>query len=494
MPFLSLASIWLDLLNHLPTILTSGYVITMIFISVTVIMENRSPHRAISWIVVLALIPVGGVILYLFFGQTYRKQKIFSRKGLKNGLEHLNKLAKQQLVMVKKMSFNNERSIKGKKHLMKLLLNNSSALITDNNQVKLLHNGDQTFAHIIQALEQARHHIHLEYYIIEDDKIGKIIKNLLITKAIQGVQVRVIFDDVGSWGISKRFKKELKQNGVEIRAFMPVSFPWFTSRVNYRNHRKIIVVDGQIGFLGGLNIADRYIDGIPGIGSWRDTHVQIKGDAVATIQMQFISHWYFCSEQLLPLDEYIIDNPPSQGVVTQISASGPDSDWESISQAYFTAISTANRSVFIATPYFMPTADILTAIKTAAMKGVDIRLLIPEKSDTVIPKWCTESYIEELLEAGVRVFRFKNGFYHSKLMMVDGVWSSVGTANMDFRSLETNFEINAFFYNRAIYKELASRFIQDLSRSVEIEIKQWQKRPLLKKLKASFARLFSPLM
>lgn len=487
-------SIWTELLNSWPAFLLIAYVITMIFISGTIVMENRSPHRAIAWIVVLALLPIGGMVLYLFFGQTYRKQKLFSRGGLQNGLERLHQLAGKQLEMVENMSFNNQRLVRSKRHLMKLLLNNSSALITDNNRVKLLHNGDQTFAHIIKTIEAAKHHVHLEYYIISNDKIGKIIADLLVIKAKQGVQVRVIYDDVGSWGLSRRYRKKLREAGVEIRAFMPVRFPWFTSRVNYRNHRKIIIVDGRIGFLGGLNIADRYIDGIPGIGSWRDTHVRIEGGAIPTLQMQFISHWYFCSNQLLALEEYLIDSGPEQGVITQITASGPDSDWESISQAYFAAISTATRQVYIATPYFMPTSDILTAIKTAALKGVDIRLLIPEKSDTTVPKWCTESYIQELLEAGVRVFRFKNGFYHSKLMMVDGVWSSVGTANMDFRSLETNFEINGIFYDRSINRELVSRFIQDLNRSVEINLEQWQRRHIFKKLKASLARLLSPLM
>ncbi|MDP4205311.1 MAG: phospholipase D-like domain-containing protein, partial [Bacteroidota bacterium] len=252
--------------------------------------------------------------------------------------------------------------------------------------------------------------------------------------------------------------------------------------------------DGKVGFTGGLNIADRYIVGLPEIGEWRDTHVCLRGGAAAGLQRVFLADWYFVRKEVLPAKEYVIPIKKGKGSVVQIVPSAPDMDWESIEQAYFLAIATAQRQVLLVTPYFMPTGDILNAIKVAALSGIDVRILIPEKSDAIIPKWCTESYVEELLEAGVRVFQYQKGFSHSKLVLVDGVMSSVGSANLDFRSLETNFEVNAFIYDREITRQLVDQFMEDLSQSCEISLEIWRQRSWMRRVKASYARLLSPLM
>ena len=274
---------------------------------------------------------------------------------------------------------------------------------------------------------------------------------------------------------------------------MEVRFPRLTSRVNFRNHRKILIVDGLIGFTGGINIADRYLTGIPKIGSWHDLHVQITGDAVACLQVIFAADWYFVINENLSGKKYFPPFTEKKGVPLQIAASGPDSDWESIAQAFFSAISNAQKKVYLVTPYLMPPQPIMVALKTAALSDVDVRVIIPEKSDAVTAKWCSFSYVEELLEAGVKIYFFQQGFIHSKYMLVDDVFSTVGTTNLDFRSLETNFEVNVFVYSKAFDKTLEKQFHNDLSNSREIELNRWKNRAFHYKVRESLAHIVSPM-
>ncbi len=482
-----LYEIWPKTFNAITTL----YLITTIFIAVLIILENRSPVKTISWILVLALIPIGGIIVYLFFGQEYRKRKMFSMKGL-HKLDQLRKITIEQLKTLEKE--NHQEVLLQKKHLMNLMLNNSNAILTNNNQVKVLRNGHQKFTELFREIEKATHHIHLEYYIIEDDETGNYLKELLIRKAREGVEVRVIYDDVGSWALRKRFFRPMLDAGIKVDCFMKVRFPTFTSRVNYRNHRKIVVIDGHVAFTGGINIADRYLKGLPKVGIWRDTHLKITGGAATALQVIFMADWYFVSKEILKGEQYFRPFRNGKGKVVQICASGPDSDWESIHQAYFSAIATATHHVYIATPYLLPTADLLSALKIAALSGIDVRILLPDKSDAHIPKWGTDSYIKELLEAGVKIYFYKAGFTHSKIIIADGIFSSVGTANVDFRSLETNFEVNAMVYDEPIATQLTRNFMDDLAHSWQVTSEEWAKRPWHRKAKESFARIFSPLM
>ncbi len=486
-------AILFDIWKSMPSLVTILYFLTVVFIAILIILENRNPVKTISWILVLVLLPFAGIVIYLFFGQEYRKNKMYSRKGLRN-LEKLRNLTLEQLDNLPENHLQISDQLYSKKRLMNLLLSNSNAIITNNNEIKILRNGEETFPEIFRAIEQATHHIHLEYYIVEDDKIGNYLRELLIQKALEGVEVRFIYDDVGSWELKRKWLRTMTDAGVMVDCFMRVRYPMLTSKVNYRNHRKILVVDGETAFVGGLNFADRYQDGVPGIGPWRDTHIKIIGGGATALQIIFMADWYFVSKEILKGEKYFKPFESGNGKLVQIASSGPDSDWESIGQAYFAAIASAAEYVYISSPYLMPPADIVTALKTSALGGIDVRIIVPGMSDAVSAKWGTNSYIEELLEAGVKIYFYKAGFIHSKVIVVDGTFSSVGTANLDFRSLETNFEVNAMVYDEEIAKILTNQFLDDQNKSDRVALEDWKKRPRINKIKESFARILSPML
>ncbi len=468
------------------------FLVTAIPVAIMIILEKRSPFKTIAWILVLILIPIIGLVFYLFFGQEYRKQKLFSRRGVKS-LSRIRKLSTKQLREINQTHLKLDNDVLGKKNIIRLLLNNSNSLLTTGNKCKILNNGNETFEAIFEAVQTARHHIHLEYYIFENDKIGNRLKDLLISKSKEGIEVRILVDDVGSWGLKEKFLNQLRNSGIEIYPFMEVRFPRLTSRVNYRNHRKILIVDGKIGFTGGINIADRYLEGKPKIGPWRDTHLQIEGDAVATMQVIFAADWYFVINENLTGKQYFPPLSEKQGTPVQISASGPDSDWKSIEQAYFSSILNAKEYVYLTTPYLMPPQNIVSALKTAALSGVDVRIIIPEKSDAITPKWCSFSYVEQFLEAGIKIYFYQKGFIHSKTLLIDNSFSTIGTTNLDFRSLETNFEINAFIYEKKFARTLLKHFNEDLRNSREIKLNEWTKRMWHFKLRESLAHIVSPM-
>lgn len=458
-----------------------------------IVHDKREPVKALAWITVIALVPFGGMILYVVFGRNHRKEKMFNRKEIKD-LEQLEVLCQQQLKQFSNPALLLRRDIIENRDIITLLLNNNKALLTLKNRVKILNNGKQTFPEITEALKNAKSSIHLEYYIFENDRVGKKIARILMDKARSGVEVRFIYDDVGSWGLSPKFIYKMKKAGVEVRCFMPVVFPWLTSKVNYRNHRKIIVVDGAIAFTGGINIAERYLRGTR-LGPWRDTHLKIEGEAVSMLQAVFVTDWFFVSKKQVPTNlKYFPENKVDQETPLQIASSGPDSDWASIMQAFFAAITKAQKHIYISSPYFLPNQAILTALKVASLSGIDVKIMIPSHSDSKIVYWATRSYISELIEAGIKVYLFRRGFNHSKLIMIDGVFSSVGTANMDIRSFEDNFEVSAIIYDRKITQELEQSFIRDLNRSIEVKSEWWDKRPNLQGIYESLARLLSPLL
>jgi cardiolipin synthase len=484
---------WSDFWMQVFIVLSILYALTIIATITIVLLENRSPLKTISWILVLIFLPIFGFVVYLVFGQSFRKRKMFNMKGL-GDLKWLQVMSQDQKLRLDKNRFLKDERLHEKKNIMTLLLNNSKALLSGYNKVKILNDGKETFTEIFKALRKAKDHIHLEYYIIEDGELATELLEILVDKARNGVEVRVIYDDVGSWQLSKNYVETLKEAGVKVQAFLPVRFPILTSRVNYRNHRKIIVIDGTTAFVGGLNFADRYLHGIPEIGIWRDTHLKVKGEAASSLQIVFLIDWYFVRQEVLLNEKYLPNKKAKEKCLLQITASGADSDWASIMQAYFSAISSAKRNVYISSPYFMPNSSILMALKTSAMSGVDVRILIPSKSDSFMTYWGTLSYIEELLEAGVRIYFYKAGFNHSKIMTVDGILATVGTANMDVRSFEQNFEVNALVYDEKVTLELRERFLEDLQQSEEVILDQWVKRSKSQKMKESVARLFTPLL
>jgi cardiolipin synthase A/B len=479
--------------NEFWRIFSLVFLVTAIPVVVIIILEKRSPYKTAAWILVLILLPIIGVIFYLFFGQEYRKQKIYSRKGIKS-LGEIRKLSSQQLREIGQTHLNLSEKILEKENIIRLLLNNSNALLTTGNQLKILNNGAETFQSIFEAIRNAKHHIHLEYYIFSDDKIGTDLKNLLIEKSKKGVEIRIIIDDVGSWSLGEKFIEELQGNNIEIYSFMEVRFPRLTSKMNFRNHRKIVIIDGKIGFVGGVNIADRYIEGVKKLGHWRDTHLQIKGDAVACLQVVFAADWYFVINENLIGEKYFPPFTEALEIPVQISASGPDSDWKNIEQAFFAAITNAKENIYITTPYLMPTQAIVSALEIAALSNVDVRIIIPEKSDAITAKWCSFSYVGKLLEAGIKIYFYQSGFIHSKIIIVDDIFSSIGTTNLDFRSLETNFEVNAFVYDREFTQKMETNFQTDLLNCREIKLSEWKHRPWYNKVRESLAHIVSPML
>ncbi len=474
-------------------ILDGMYMITIISIAIMLMLENRNPVKSISWIMVLVLFPIVGLILYVFFGQNLRKQKIISRKSIKQ-VEMIN----GYYDAIKKQSSGNfflENEVANYKKVISLIYQNNHSILTADNKANILNNGVETFDTIIAELKKATRFIHFEYYIFDQDNIGKQVATILKDKAQAGVKVRVIVDDVGSWHLNNAFFTEMREADVEIYPFLKVRFPFFTSRINYRNHRKIIVIDGKVGFTGGLNIADRYISGSPKLGgTWRDTHLRIEGSAVNSLQSIFILDWYFVSRKRIADKSYFPVHAPAGDISMQILSSSPDGDWKTLEQAFFMAITEAKKTVYIATPYFLPTETIRMALATVALSGVDVRIIMPGKSDAYMTQASSLSYVRGMLEAGVKVYFYQKGFIHSKVLVIDGELSSVGTANMDFRSFEYNFEVTAFMYNKKLAGQLEASFHADLKDSEEIKLAQWKRRPLSHKLGQSFARLFSPLL
>jgi cardiolipin synthase A/B len=482
-----------NFINIINPFILIGYVISILIVVVFTVLENRNPLKTISWVLVLIMLPVIGFIFFIFFGQNFRKEKIIARKGLRNH-DLLSNLAHAQIHRLTEGEIFEKPAIDEKRILITLLLNNSSAVVTIGNEIKILQNGKATFGAIIAALEQATQFIHLEYYIFEEDEIGNKIKEILKRKASEGVEVRLIVDDVGSWELKKPFFKEMWDAGIQAYSFLQVRFPNLTSKVNYRNHRKIIVIDGLVGFLGGINIAERYMYGSKDYGIWRDTHMKIEGDAVKTLQTVFLIDWYFVSQTELHHHKYFPTLPPRGDKMVQVVASGPDSDWPAIMMGIFQAISGARKYVYIETPYFLPSESVLFALKTAALGGVDVRILIPEKSDAFITLLSSRSFIREVLDAGVKFYFYQKGFLHSKVMIVDDSVAIIGSANMDFRSFEQNFEVTAFIFDEESALELKESFLEDLTTSRQIEIEEWSSRPFIEKTKESFARLVSPLL
>lgn len=483
---------WVQVKSVFSTVVEIATIITVISIVFSILLENRDPQKTISWVIIIALLPIVGIFLYFIIGRNLRKEKIFSKKIIAD-FEQIEKFKEAQLTNITKQIFSGNSKLKSKSGTMNLLRNNNKALLTENNRVLVLNNGVETFNAIIQALENARDHIHLEYYIIEDDEIGNRIRELLIKKAKEGVTVRLIYDDIGSWSLSSDYIESLINAGAEVFSFMPVKFYRFAAKINYRNHRKIIVVDGKTGFVGGLNIADRYIHGNEEVGFWRDTHLRIEGDAVFSLQYVFLIDWCFVSDQFIRDEKYFPDTDVVETCLVQIATSGPDSDWASIMQTYFSAISTAKKYVYISTPYFMPNESILTALKTVAMSGVDVRIILPSKSDSFISYWGSMSYVTELLEAGIKVFVYEKGFTHSKVLIVDDILCSVGTANMDIRSFDQNFEVSALIYNEPVACFLKKSFMDDLGSCNRLLPEDYSKRPFVIKIKESIAKVFSPL-
>ncbi len=467
-----------------------------IFLAITLIfLERRDATSTWAWLLVLFFIPFFGFFIYLMLGRQLRKKHLFrwegrDQIGIDNLIEH-----QMQSIEDSSLVFRHKET-ENYKDMIYLHLRNNDAVLTQDNDVQIFNDGAAKFEALIHDLESAKEHIHFQYYIIRLDDLGQRILEVLIRKAKQGVKVRVLYDDMGSRSLRKRHFRELIENGGEVEAFFPAVLPLINPRLNYRNHRKIVVVDGRIGYLGGFNVGDEYLGRKKKFGYWRDTHMRIEGSALHPIQTRFILDWNQASvdHNIMYNDKYFPIIPLKGSVSMQIVSSGPDSEWEQIKDGYLKMIFRAKKYIYIQTPYFIPDVSFLDALRIACLSGVDVKIMIPNKPDHIFVYWATYSNVGYLLKAGARIFIYDNGFLHTKQIVVDDEVSTVGTANIDVRSFKLNFEVNAFIYDHDKSHELAELFEQDLLLSNELTLEKYNKRSTVIKLKESIANLISPIL
>ncbi len=466
------------------TILFLSYCVTILGLVLLILTENRNPLKTIPWVLVLVFLPGLGLLFYFLFGQDNRKQKIISRRTYKRIMK------RPQGISPRKDSHPVPEQYKPLAHL--LGVSNSFHLLYGS-RISIYTNGKEKFRELLEEIEKATHHIHLEYYIFNDDEIGHRVRSALIQKAQEGVEVRVLYDDVGCWKVKKKFFKVMTDAGVEVHAFLRVVLPVFSGKVNYRNHRKIVVIDGQVGFIGGMNIADRYLNGTH-LGVWRDNHYKITGKGVQGLQSAFLIDWYVVTKNLINNRIYYPKTSLAGAHLMQVVTSGPVAQWRTLLQATINAIATAKKYVYIQTPYFLPTEGLNQALQTAALGGIDVRLMLPKHSDVRSVNMASHSFIDDMVKAGAKVYFYKPGFLHAKLILSDDLLTTIGSANMDFRSFEHNFEITAFIYDRDFALEMKKVFHNDMYNCEKLVPSRWLKRPLKQRIPESFMRLFSPLL
>ena len=455
-----------------------------------VVMDNRQPAKTMAWALVIIFVPVIGLVFYLFFGISHRKERLVSQGSL-------DQLTKRSMLGFVEQE--NLRVPERQKQLVDLFVNQSFSLPFKDNQIDIMTDGYALFPELLKDIAQAKHHIHMDLYIFEDDALGYLIADALIDKAREGVMVRVIYDDVGCWKVKHRFFERMREEGIEVIAYLPVRFPSFTSKVNYRNHRKLIVIDGVTGYIGGMNIALRYVKGVNQ--PWRDTMFRITGGAVYGIQRAFLIDWYFVDRTLITNRDYYpalsaLDSPLStNNCLAQVVTSSPTNPYPEIMQGFVRIILAARRYIYIETPYFLPNEPVLFALKTAAVGGVDVRIICPLESDAVFTDWASRSYLRELHEAGAKIYLYKAGFMHAKTLVTDDTLSTCGSTNLDIRSFENNFEVNAFVYDEGMALRMKKVFLDDQKRSVAMSELPRRVHPgFLARLLESLTRLVSPLL
>ncbi len=449
-----------------------------------VLLENRSPVRTLAWVLVLSFLPIVGLVFYFFFGRTNRRERLISKRGY----IRLTKRPMEEYQAQKAFVCPEEQH-----QLMRFFRRIDNALPFDGNCTEVFTDGTSMLLSLLRKMGRAKHHIHVQSYIFEDDAVGRLVRDVLMDKAREGVKVRVLYDDVGCWKVPHAFFDEMCGAGIEVRSFLKVRFPLFTSKMNYRNHRKITVIDGRIAFTGGMNLALRYVRGVSW-GVWRDTHLMLEGRAVYGLQTAFLTDWYAVDRTLITASPYFPEMEECGTSLVQIVTSEPVGECRDIMQGLLMAITGARKYFYIQTPYLLPTEPILLALKTAALGGVDVRIMLPERADTWLTHLGSFSYLDELMGAGVRIYFYRKGFLHSKLMVSDDTLSTIGSTNMDFRSFEHNFEVNAFLYDAASALQLKDIFLQDQQDAVLLQRREWAERPWYQKVAESVIRLLAPLL
>lgn len=465
-------------------------ILNLIFSLSLIFIERKDPTTTWAWLLIMMILPGLGFIIYIMFGQNLSRQKIFKEKI--------------KLDEIKRKDLNNKYYSENHAHdggekffdLRKMNFNLSGAKYTTNNNINIYVNGEDKFKQLIEDIKNAEKYIHIEYYIFKNDMLGKVIIEELANKAKSGLEVRLLVDSMGSHTLTKKALKKYLLSGGKFSIFFPGILPHINTRINYRNHRKIVVIDGKYGYVGGFNVGKEYINKDPKVGFWRDTHVRIEGEAVDDLNERFLLDWCYASEEKIEdYSEYLPESREEIGDVgIQIVTSGPDHKEEYIKNSYIKIINNAKNNLYLETPYLVPDMSMLEALKLSALSGVDVRIIIPGNPDHFFMQWAASSYIGELLEAGIKIYSYQNGFIHAKTIVADRTLVSIGTANMDIRSFKLNFEVNALIYDDRVAAKLESQFKKDIQQSEEITKEIYDSRSIWLRIKESLIRLVSPIL
>ena len=473
-------------MNNWNVILFSVYQVVVILTIIHVVMDNRQPAKTMAWALVIWFVPVVGIVFYLFFGVNTRKERLVSQRSL-------DQLSKRS--MLEFVEQRNLRLPEAHKSMIDLFVNENLSLPFKDNHIRIYTSGYEFFPVLLREIASARHHIHIGMYIFSDDALGHLVTDALIDKAHEGVEIRLVYDDVGCWNVRHGFFERMREEGIEVVPFLPVRFPSFTSKVNYRNHRKVIIIDGRTGFIGGMNVALRYVKGTA-TQPWRDTMLQVTGSGVYSLQRAFLVDWYFVDRTLISNRQYYPSvNVEPNDCILQTVTSGPVTPYPDIMQGFVRMILSAKQYIYMETPYFLPTEPVLFALKTAALGGVDVRILVPFRSDAKFVEWASRSYLREVVETGVSVYLYQAGFLHSKMVVCDDSICTCGSTNVDFRSFENNFEANVFIYDKQIAEQMRDVYLEDEKHALLFaDLPQRMHPRFLKRLGESVVRMLSPVM
>lgn len=469
------------------------FVIYILIVAITILLDNKPPEVLMAWLLVLILLPYVGGIFYFLVGTNRKKRRIvknLAEESINKNLSHIIDQQKEILDDYPDDKFTDTTKA------ISLLLNSNSAILSRSNDVEFFYNGSEMLEALLSDLNNANKSIHMEFYIWRSDSTGNLIKNVLVKKAKEGVDVRLIFDGVGCFRkISYAYRRELKKAGIRFKYFLDPFSSLNHRLINYRNHRKIVVIDGSVSYTGGMNIGDEYISGGKKFDFWRDTQVRIVGEASGLLQTVFYSDWINSGgEKFEGQDYYTFQGKIKNPIAMQIVCSGPDSKWSSIQKMFLLLISNAKKRIVIQSPYFIPDRTIQDAMEIASLSGVEVSLILTGKADKLIPYWVAETYFAPLLRAGVKIYRYQAGFYHPKVIIVDDGIATVGTANMDVRSFRINYEVNAVFYDKSVVEELYEIALCDIEKSKEIKLEELNRKNIFKRLRNSIFRIIAPLL
>ncbi|EFI41449.1 cardiolipin synthase [Peptoniphilus sp. oral taxon 386] len=471
------------------------FIINIVFSLVIVFIEKRKPISTLLWVMTINFLPILGFLLYLILGQDLSRKRMFDKKG--KAFKKMNQIAKVQLSMIKSGKISLKEKTKRYVEIIEMFNHGEDEILYRNNEIVKFNNGKDMFESLFKDMRAAKNSIYLESYIFKSDNLGKKVMDLLVQKAKEGLEVILLVDGMGARGFKPGDRKKLIANGVKVEIFFPGIFKTINTRINFRNHRKIVVIDHKIGYVGGLNIGDEYVSENKKFGFWRDTHLRIAGDAVRGLQFRFFLDYRYASDRydggfisLLP--EYLYREGADKEIC--IVTSGPDTKVNSIRNGYEKIITRAKKNIYIQTPYFVPDEGLLNALKVASLSGCQVNIMIPRKRDHFFVHWASLSFIGELLQWGAKAYFYEEGFLHTKVICCDDYISSVGTANFDIRSFELNFEVNAFVFDAKLNRQLVEDFNRDVKKSTELTLSDYENRNIIIKVKEGISRLLSPVL